>query len=141
MSLEVTEELIARQLPEAQAVIRLLLSKIAELEARVNRSPQNSSLPPSTQHPHAKSARPKSKSKKRRGGQPGHAKHERPLLRSGDCDDIQVINPTQCRRCGTKLAGCDTEPLRHQVWELPPAPAHRDQRARARRLSLSGQPP
>src|SRR5450432_1825728 len=88
MSLDVTEELIARQSPEAQAVIRLLLSKIAELEARVNRSPQNSSLPPSNQHPHAKPAPPKPKSKKKRGGQPGHAKHERPLLPTDQCDEV-----------------------------------------------------
>jgi hypothetical protein len=56
MSLEIVEELIARQRPEAQAIIRLLLARIAELEARFNKSPQNSSLPPSSQHPHAKPA-------------------------------------------------------------------------------------
>ena len=33
MSLEITEELIARQPPEAQAIIRLLLAKIAEMDA------------------------------------------------------------------------------------------------------------
>ena len=42
----VTEEMIARQPPEAQAIIRLLLAKLAELEARLNKSPRNSSLPP-----------------------------------------------------------------------------------------------
>ncbi|MBU4272396.1 MAG: hypothetical protein KKA28_11100 [Planctomycetes bacterium] len=53
MSLEITEEIIARQTLEAQAIIRLLLAKIAELEARVEqlergqKTPQNSSLPPS----------------------------------------------------------------------------------------------
>jgi hypothetical protein len=56
MSLEITEELIARQPPEAQAIIRLLLAKIAELEARLNHTPQNWSLPPSALHPHAKRA-------------------------------------------------------------------------------------
>lgn len=35
----VTEELIARPPPEAQAIIRLLLAKIAELEARLNKTP------------------------------------------------------------------------------------------------------
>ena len=54
MSQEITEYLIARQPPEAQAIIRLLLKKLAELEARLGKSPRNSSLPPSTQHPHAK---------------------------------------------------------------------------------------
>jgi transposase len=119
MSLEITEELIARQPPEAQAIIRLLLAKIAELEARLSKSPRNSSLPPSSQHPHAKPPGRKPKSKKRRGGQPGHAKHERPLLPSGDCDDVHILKPSECRRCGTKLTGNDPEPLRHQVWELP----------------------
>jgi len=127
MSLDqITDELIARQPPEAQAIIRVLLAhiatqdrRIAELEARLNKTPQNSSLPPSSQHPHAKSAPPKPKSKKKRGGQPGHAKHERPLLPTDQCDEIHRLKPSQCRRCGTKLVGCDTEPLRHQVWELP----------------------
>jgi transposase len=120
MSLDqITDELIARQTPEAQAIIRLLLAKIAELEERLNRSPQNSSLPPSTQHPHAKPASPKPKSKKKRGGQPGHAKHERPLLPTDECDEVHTLKPTECRRCGKKLASCDAQPLRHQVWELP----------------------
>jgi hypothetical protein len=37
MSLGITEEIIARQPPEAQAIIRLLLAKIAELESRIER--------------------------------------------------------------------------------------------------------
>jgi len=46
MSLEITEELIARQTPEAQAIIRALLAKIQELQDRLNQSPRNSSSPP-----------------------------------------------------------------------------------------------
>ena len=131
MSLEITEELITRQSPEAQAIIRLLLANIAKLEARVaeletrlGKTPQNSSLPPSTQHPHAKPAPQKSKSKRKRGGQPGHIKHERPLLPTGECDEVHTLKPTECRRCGQKLTGRDAEPLRHQVWELPEIKPH-----------------
>jgi len=29
-------------------------------------------------------------------------------------------HPNHCRRCGTGLSGDDPEPLRHQVWEIPP---------------------
>ena len=119
MSLEITEELIARQAPEAQALIRLLLARIADLEARLNQSPRNSSLPPSTEHPHAKPARPKPQSRRRPGGQPGHRKHQRPLLASERCDAIVPLRPTVCRRCATPLQGDDPEPLRHQVWEVP----------------------
>ncbi len=127
MSLGITEEIIARQPPEAQAIIRLLLAKIAELETRIEdlerrvkgKTPQNSSLPPSTQHPHARPQPPRRKSKKKRGGQPGHEKHERPLIPTEDCNRVEPLKPTECRRCGEKLSGSDPEPLRHQVWELP----------------------
>ena len=128
----VTEELIARQPPEAQAIIRLLLATIAKLEARIEelqrqlkgKTPQNSSLPPGSQHPHAKPPRQRRKSKKKRGGQPGHKKHERPLIPTDECNDVQPLKPTECRRCGHKLSGNDPEPLRHQVWELPEIKPH-----------------
>jgi transposase len=119
MSLELTDDLIARQPAEAQAIIRILLAKIADLESRLNKTPQNSSLPPSTQHPHAKPVKLNAKSQKKRGGQPGHAKSERPLIPTEQCDEVVPLQPVECRRCGTKLSGCDPEPLRHQVWELP----------------------
>jgi transposase len=123
----VTEEVIARQAPEAQLIIRALLARIAKLEAEVaalrrqiqGKTPQNSSLPPSPQHPHAKPQPRKKKSNKRRGGQPGHTKHERALIPTADCDTVVPLKPQQCRRCGAKLSGRDPEPLRHQVWELP----------------------
>ena len=92
----VTEEVIARQSPEAQLIIRALLARIARLETELEdlrrqikgKTPQNSSLPPSTQHPHAKPQPRSKKSKKRRGGQPGHQKHERPLIPTDDCDAV-----------------------------------------------------
>jgi transposase len=119
MSLEITEELIARQTPEAQAIIRALLAHIQQLQDQLNQSPRNSSLPPSTEHPHAKPTRPKSRTRRPPGGQPGHTKHERPLLPSGHCDDVIPLKPATCRRCGQELSGEDATPLRHQVWELP----------------------
>ncbi len=129
MSLEMTEDLISRQPPEAQAIIRLLMAQVVELRAEVvalkaelaqgRKTPENSSLPSSTLHPHAKPPGKKSKSKRNRGGQPGHPKAERELIPSAQCHDIVPLKPVQCRRCGTPLAGDDPDPLRHQVWELP----------------------
>jgi transposase len=131
MWLEITEELIARQSPEAQVIIRSLLTqvaqlsaRIAELEARLGKTPQNSSLPPSSQHPHAQPPQKKRKSKQRRGGQPGHKKHERPLVPTDQCDEVESLKPTACRRCGERLRGSDPAPLRHQVWEIPPIEPH-----------------
>lgn len=124
----ITDEQLAALPPEIQTLIRAIIdhyeARIAELEARLGKTPQNSSRPPSTQHPHAKPAPKKSKSKKKRGGQPGHRKHERALLPTEKCDAVQQHKPTACRRCGEKLRGHDPAPLRHQVWELPEIKPH-----------------
>jgi transposase len=119
MAQMVPEDVIARQPPEAQAIIRLLLARIEALEARLNKTPQNSSLPPSSQHPHAKPAPPRKPSGKKPGGQPGHSKHERTMIPTEQCSEIVTLVPSACRRCGDRLAGQDAEPLRHQVWEVP----------------------
>jgi transposase len=119
MSLELTEELIARQSPEAQAIIRALLAKIQQLQDQLNQSPRNSSRPPSTEHPHARPQRPKAQGRRKPGGQPGHAKSSRPLLPPDQCTAVLPLKPTACRRCGRALTGDDPAPLRHQVWELP----------------------
>lgn len=112
--------------PDIQALIVAMIDyyeqRIAKLEAELagfKKNPRNSSLPPSTEHPHAKPPRDKKKSKKKRGGQPGHPKHERPLIPTEECSAVVALHPEACRRCGTELQGEDPEPLRHQVWELP----------------------
>jgi transposase len=125
-------ELDAQMTPAVRAFVRSLLARIAQLEAELDElrrqgkgnTPQNSSLPPSTQHPHAKPRSRRRKSKNKRGGQPGHPKHGRPLIPTDECDDVQRLKPTECRRCGERLSGSDPEPLRHQVWELPEIKAH-----------------
>ena len=74
----VTKEVIARQPSEVQAIIRTLVARIAELdarlaelEARLNKTPRNSSLPPSSEHPHARPVLEQPKSGRKPGGQPG----------------------------------------------------------------------
>lgn len=122
----ITEEMISRQSPEAQAMIRALLAHIStlttrlnELEARLNKSSRNSSLPPSIEHPHARPVSQKKKSGQKPGGQFGHTKYERALIPSDECHAVITLKPQDCRRCGEKLSGADSKPLRHQVWEIP----------------------
>jgi transposase len=135
MSLQITEEQISKWPPDTQAEVRLLMAAVAELRREVAdlkrrlakyegpKTPQNSSLPPCTQHPHA--ARPtRRKSTRKRGGQPGHRKFERALIPTTDCDETKALKPSACRRCGTRLSGSDSAPLRHQVWELPEIKPH-----------------
>jgi len=122
----ITAEQIKALPPEAQALVILIIvyyeQRIAELEAKLNagkKTPRNSSLPPSGEHPHAKPKRDKKKSTKKRGGQPGHPKSDRKLIPTEQCSKVVVLFPDSCRRCDTALDGKDPEPLRHQVWELP----------------------
>jgi len=109
--------------PLFMAVIGYYERRIVELEtelALLRKTPRNSSLPPSSEHPHAKPPRDKTKSKKRRGGQAGHRKHERTLIPAEQCREVVSLYPDHCRRCDAALEGEDPSPLRHQVWELPP---------------------
>lgn len=113
-------ELETEMTPAVRAFVDMLIDRIAKLEARLGATPQNSSLPPSTQHPHAKPPRKRGKGKrKKRGGQPGHPRHQRQLLPAEECNAVVPLKPTTCRRCATALTGSDPQPLRHQVWELP----------------------
>lgn len=126
----ITPEQIAALPPEFQALLRAVIehyerriaeleAKVEHLEARLNKTPRNSSLPPSTEHPHGKPPPQKEKSGKKPGGQKGHPKHDRALIPTKDCTTVEHLKPDACRRCGGKLSGNDPEPLRHQVWELP----------------------
>jgi transposase len=103
---------------QARQIVQLQ-REVAELKARLDKNSSNSSLPPSSSHPHAKPIPTKPKSKRHRGGQPGHDKHERALITTEQCQAVVPCVPTECRRCGRPLHGTDPEPLRHQVWELP----------------------
>ena len=97
-----------------------LTARVAELEAKLGKDSTNSRLkPPSTSHPHDKPAPTRMKSARKRGGQPGHDKHERALFPAEQCQEVVPCVPTECRRCGKELTGVDLDPLRHQVWELP----------------------
>jgi transposase len=123
----ITPEQLAALPPEFRAILQAVIDhyekRIAALEAELaaaRKTPRNSSLPPSSEHPHAKPPAPKPKSPRKRGGQPGHTKHERALIPTEQCQQVVPVKPDRCRRCGRGLRGHDSRPLRHQVWDLPP---------------------
>ena len=41
--------------------------------------------------------------KRRRGGQPGHAKSARPLIPTAQCDEVHEFVPEACRKCGEPM--------------------------------------
>jgi len=124
----VTPEQLASLPPEYRALLESVIdyyeARLAELESQLGKTPRNSSLPPSSRHPHAGPPPEKPKGERKRGGQPGHKRNERPLKPTDECDDVRAHKPTACRGCGMPLAGDDPEPLRHQVWELPEVKPH-----------------
>jgi transposase len=118
----IPEELWQQIPPAAQAAILALIQhyeqRLAELEARLNQNSTNSSKPPSSDSPAVKRAPPKPPSAKKAGGQHGHAKAQRALVDHPDA--IHDCKPTACRHCQQPLHGDDPQPLRHQVWDVPP---------------------
>jgi transposase len=129
--------------PEAQAAILAafasLEGRIAELEARLNRNSTNSSKPPSTDPPAVKAKRrpPVAPSGRKRGGQPGHPRHSRPLVPPERLRHVVEIKPAHCGGCGSPIHGHDPDPLRHQVAEIPPVQPEVDE-YRLHRLRCTG---
>lgn len=115
-------ELEAEMTPAVKAAFLALLDRIDQLEAQVQKlTPRNSSIPPSTEHPHAKPERRQTPGKKRKkGGQKGHKRHLRELVPTDQCTTVTECFPEACRRCGGELEHAPSAPQRHQVWELPP---------------------
>jgi len=126
---KIPPELEAEMTPAVKAAFLALLRQVDQLTKRVEDltdqveklTPRNSSVPPSTVHPHGKPD-PKKKPGKRRkpGGQKGHKRHRRELIPSEDCQSVAECFPQQCRRCGGQLEADSGDPVRHQVWDLPP---------------------
>lgn len=115
---------------ERDAVIAALLlrveqleARVRELEARLGNNASNSHLPPSANPPAAPAPVVKKRSRRRRGGQPGHRGHYRALLPPEQVDHTVGFVPRRCERCAAELpaeaAPGGPEPTRHQVFELP----------------------
>jgi transposase len=101
--------------------VQVLEGRIIELEARARQTSRNTSRPPSSDGPGAKSSPKRKPSGKKRGGQPGHKGHHRPLLAESEVKDIIRRFPSECGQCGESLPpNGDEKPVRKQVWELPP---------------------
>lgn len=124
------QELWDRIPPEIQAAIWVLVdgyerriatleTEVAELKERLNQTSQNSSRPPSADPPTVKRTPPRAPSGRKRGAQPGHPRYERTLVPLEQVQEVVPCKPRHCRRCGAALQGSDSQPLRHQVIEVP----------------------
>lgn len=123
--------LVARTPPEVLRLLAQLLDRVEQLEAgnralkaRLGLNSSNSSKPPSTDPPNRKREPPLPPSGRKRGGQPGHRRHERPLVPPDQVDEAVECRPSRCAACDAALAGDDPEPPRRQVAEIPPIHPH-----------------
>ena len=116
ISLELWDRIPTPIQPDIAAIVGTLENRIAQLEAQLKLNSKNSSKPPSSDGPHVKPAPPKTPSGKKRGGQPGHKKHERTILPP---DETIEHKPTECQYCHTALVGDDPHPEIHQTIDLP----------------------
>lgn len=112
---------------ERDARIAELEKRLADLEARLGVNSSNSSVPPSSNPLGAPKPVVKKKSKRKRGGQPGHPPHLKELLPIERVKHFKKLVPKECERCHAGLPAesgpSDPEPTRFQTIELPPVVA------------------
>ncbi len=112
-----------------------LEQRIAELEsqlAKALKNSQNSSKPPSSDivNPPPKQKKPGRRQKRKRGGQPGHARHQRSLFEEAELDNIWEWRLPACPCCHGPLQDADQEPKRFQQMELERQPVCIDEHRR-----------
>jgi len=105
------------------AEIESLKTEVAALRERLGQNSTNSSLPPSSDAPQHRCPSRREPSGKKQGAQLGHLGAGRSLKPTSEVDRVIDLRPERCRSCGRSLKGDDPTPARHQVTEIPPAPA------------------
>lgn len=99
--------------------IEALEKELARLREKLGINSQNSSMPPSSDRPDAPPRQPRRSSGRKPGGQPGHPRHERPLVPAEKLTDCQEHKPRECRVCHAVLLGEDPHPEILQQVEIP----------------------
>lgn len=120
-----------RQLAERDQQVADQAQRIKDLEHQLALRQQNSTLtskPPSSDGLAGRQRERgrRQKSRRPRGGQPGHPGHHRPLVPRDRVDVTVEEHPSHCRACAHALRPRDAQgpPRRYQVTELPPIAAH-----------------
>ena len=111
-------EVLIERLTYQEHQIQEIQTENAWLKEKLSRDSSNSSLSPWSDK--KQRIYPKREgSGKKRGGQPGHELHTRPLYAVEECESVEDYYPTACWKCGLPLHHEESEPHRHQIVELP----------------------
>jgi transposase len=110
----------AARIDELVASNVALAARVEELERQAGRSSRNSSLPPSRDSADARRQRPKKRSGRKQGGQPGHPGTHRQMV--ADPDRVIEHWPSVCAGCGQQISDddrvADGDAVAHQVSEV-----------------------
>jgi transposase len=106
------------ELEQSETQRKTAQTRVAELQAQLlrhfkvpPRPPVEGQLPP---------PKPRHRSRRKRGAQPGHPGHYRALIPIEQVSHVVSLVPVECSRCGESLVGLDPAPAIHQVVEVPP---------------------
>jgi len=99
-----------------------LRSLVGVLQERLKLDSTNSSKPPSSDGPGGGNRKQRRASQRARGAQKGHKGSFRALLDESKVDQIIDCPPPELCECGAPVLA-DSEPLRHQVFDVPPVRA------------------
>ena len=111
-------EVIARLAAQVDGLQAL----VALLQERLKLDSTNSSKPPSSDGPRRGNRAQRRASERARGAQKGHKGSCRALLDESKVDQIVDCPPPSVCECGARVLA-DSEPLRHQVFDVPPVRA------------------
>jgi transposase len=121
---------LPQTLSECHALIAkqaVLLSQLQEqvglLQERVKLDSKNSSKPPSSDGPGGGNRAQRRASARKRGAQPGHKGSARAVLDEAEVDQVIDCKPADVCECGAEVAVLEDDPLRHQVFDIPPIKA------------------
>ena len=101
---------------------------LAVLQERLKLDSRNSSKPPSSDGPGSDGNRAQRRaSERKRGAQKGHKGSCRALLDESQVDNIFDCKPVEVCDCGAPVQVLADEPVRHQVFDVPPVKAQVDE--------------
>jgi len=122
-----------RRLEKRVAQLEADLAKVMDELAKAKKNSSNSSKPPSGDivNPAPKSAPPNTQAQKRkRGGQPGHPRHQRTAFQPDEIDQTWIYFYTGCPCCGGELIDTELPDKVMQQVEIQDCPIHVEEHRR-----------
>ena len=104
-----------------------LQAQLAVLQERLKLDSKNSSKPPSSDGPSSGNRAQRRASERKRGAQKGHKGSFRALVDEAQVDNIFDCKPVELCDCGAAVEVLADEPVRHQVFDVPPVKAQVDE--------------